>query len=190
MVVYSESKIGDDSIYQLERSLGITKDHDYAPEHLKLSDDHIFAAALRRAHESLAPVVLRCADGTLPLKAFDGLNPRGFDAPCTEVVITPVVSDSHVQALVVYGLNPRKRLDTDYERFLQRLTENIIATKLSAIHFAEEIKRGVLEAEQADLEKIQLVRRLHDEMKFSKFAERVTIGLCITDIQGNVLYAK
>lgn len=102
----------------------------------------------------------------------------------------PLVAGNDVNAFAVFGLNPRKRYDFDYEGFLRRLADQRITNKLSAILLNMEKERGELQAHEAALAKMRHDRQRQEETKFSKFAERVQVGLCVTDLDGNIVYAN
>jgi PAS domain S-box-containing protein len=186
--------------YHLEGQVGISAGHPFALPILETSEtdhtrssgsildsktNHLLITAFREAQSSHAPVVL-----TLPEGVLEGTDFRGFGAPSSEVAIFPLITGAEVNAFAVFGLNPRKRYDSDYEGFLRRLADQRITNKLSAVLLSIEKERSELQAHEAALDRRRHERARQEEMKFSKFAERVQVGLCVTDLLGNVLYAN
>jgi PAS domain S-box-containing protein len=186
--------------YHLEGQVGISAGHTFAPYILDSSEtdhtpssgrildskcNHPLIPAFREAQNSHAPVILTLSEGIL-----EGIDFRGFGVPSSEVAVFPLITGTEVNAFAVFGLNPRKRYDSEYEGFLRRLADQRITNKLSAVLLSIEKERSELQAHEAALAKRRHERQRQEEMKFSKFAERVQVGLCVTDLVGNVVYAN
>jgi hypothetical protein len=57
-----------------------------------------------------------------------GIDRRGFRVPCTTAVIIPIEAsgdEKRMEAFLILGINPRRRLDDDYEIWLDQIQENI-----------------------------------------------------------------
>lgn len=115
---------------------------------------------------------------------------RGFGVPSAEVAVYPLITGDDVHAFAVFGLNPRKRYDSDYEGFLRRLADQRITNRLSAVLLSMEKQRSELKVSEAALAQSVLQAQRQEEIKFIKFAERVQVGLCIVDLTGNIMYAN
>jgi PAS domain S-box-containing protein len=176
--------------YHLEGHVGISVGHKFAPSILEAETNHLLIPAFLKAQISQAPVLLRQHDGTLPDSIFEGVDFRGFGVPSSEVAVFPLITSVEINAFAVFGLNPRKRYDFEYEGFLRRLADQRITNKLSAVLLSMEKQRSELQAHEAALAKSHHERRLREEMKFSRFAERVQVGLCVTNLLGTVVYAN
>ncbi|QDS76178.1 hypothetical protein FKW77_007979 [Venturia effusa] len=191
--------------YHLEGQTGFSAGHACAPRILTSSDaSHPLYSAFNEAQVSRAPVILSPENGRLPEDFFSKGDRdhdsaierdvthsfRGFGVPSTEVAIYPLVTGDDVHAFAVFGLNPRKRYDLDYEVFLTRLANQKITNRLSAVLLSMEKERSELQAYEAALAKSMHERQRQEEMKFIRFAERVQVGLCVVNLSGQIVYAN
>lgn len=185
----------------LEGTLGIKSGHIVAPAQMVLEEDtEGFVPAFRNALEGNQPLVLLASDGTLPESLADGVEPRGFGAPCTTAVVCTIRAGSFAKpiAILVLGINPRRPYDDSYEDFVALLTGQITTPHVAAVVLKEEIRQGQTAARQAALDHAHLSEQLHartleyrhSETIFSRFAERAAVGLVITNADGGVVYAN
>lgn len=181
------------STFTLEGNLGLPAGHPLVPERIQLEGTHLFSTAMNTARqtESMNPIVLRLVDGTLPPSAFNGVTEwRGFGAPVTEVAICPMKSESdRITAFAIIGINPRKRYDRNYKHFLSQLT-CLIPPRLTLLLLAQERERRAIMTKEAAVQRERLSGLLRTEMRFANFADRAPVGLCVTDIEGSILYAN
>ncbi len=193
---------GTNTICTLEGTLGITPGHEAAPVHLYLGpESEGLAQAFRDSLRTESPLVLQ--DGTahsLPKNFFQGVEWRGFGVPCTSALVCPIRSGSpdSLTGFLLLALNPRAPYDNDYQEFISSVTKQITSPHFSAVLLQEEIRQGKFEAKQAAIERAELSKQLlaktleyeQSEAKFSRFADRVSVGFAIGDPNGRVLYAN
>jgi signal transduction histidine kinase/CheY-like chemotaxis protein len=176
--------------YALEGVANIPRDHKSAPSEISLLQSEGLGPAIHKAWETRAPVLLSTGDESLSDTAFVDIPWRGSQISIINVIIWPIVSGADILSFLVVGLNPRLHYNTEYSIWLHRLIEEVIAYRLSTILLAEEQFRGTMLAKEAQIEKARFFDQLREEMKFSRFADRTTVGLCITNIKGDVVYAN
>jgi PAS domain-containing protein len=174
----------------LEGVANIPERHQSAPVQISLMQSEGFAPAMRKARDSRAPILLSTSDGSLSKDAFADISWRGEATPITNVVVWPIVSSVDTVAFLVFGLNPRLDYDAKYRLWLHRIVEEVLGNKLSSILLAQEQLRGTLLAKEAQIEKARFFERLREEKKFSRFADRTTVGLCVTNNKGDIVYAN
>jgi PAS domain-containing protein len=195
-MVYANRTSGQDCpnrkscTFTLEGTLGIPNGHECAPPEISLDDErHFLQAAFNKAKVTWAQVILQSSDGSLPVSALEGITWRGFEVPCSEVAICPVKSGPEIIAFVIIGLNPRKTYNVDYEQFLNQII-HVVAPKMSSILLNQERDRRATITMEAAVERDKMVSRLRQDMKFSRFADLAPISLCVTDSQGEIVYAN
>ena len=185
----------------LEGNLGIEQGHKAAPACFDLeSNTYELAGALRETAKRLSPLVLRKSDNTLPTQLFEGIQWRGHGVPCEAAVICAIRDDSDKSTIgfLIVGLSPRRPYDAPYQDFIQLLTKQVATPHVSKIRLREQVEAGRLAATQAALERVWLDEQLaaktaafeHAELKFSRFADRLPMGVGIADEQGRVLYGN
>jgi PAS domain S-box-containing protein len=194
-MIYSNFHSHHDSLnknslqYILEGVLGVAAGHSMAPHHIDLDRTNPFAGAMRTARSTFSPVILRFSDGTLSPSVLDGIEWRGFGVPITEFAIYPIRSGPDVPAFALFGLNPMKHLDADFQQWLNQMIQ-LVTPRMTSILLAQERERRVIMAEEAAVERERLSSLLREEMKFSRFADRAPVALFVTDTSGEILYAN
>jgi hypothetical protein len=125
----------------LEGSLGVPPVHPTrsSPLDLKTSDE-AWGPYLREAMKSDKPILLNSEDGSLSELVF-GLECRGFQEPCSSVVVCPIhpMSGESILGFLVMGVNPRRPYDDDYQLFIQLLSRQLATSMASVVLFEEEI---------------------------------------------------
>jgi PAS domain S-box-containing protein len=184
-----DSSPKNSSLYTLEGALGVQPGHIIAPQRIRLDSTDFLASAIRTARSTLAPVILRCSDGTLPESVLESIEWRGYGVPVTELAVWPVQSGSEVPAVALFGLNPHRRADADYQLWLNQMIQ-LVMPKMTSILLSQERERRAMMAEENAVERERLSNLLQEEMKFSRFADRAPVGLCVTDTLGEILFAN
>ncbi|KHN96745.1 ATPase-like, ATP-binding domain protein [Metarhizium album ARSEF 1941] len=187
----------------LEGAPGVPHGHVAAPPSIDLkSSDEGFAPYMRQCMAmGGAPVVLSEEGGNLPKHLLEGLQYRGFPAPCSTIVIFPVVPTTTTEAIagfIVMGTNPRRPYDEDYKLFVDLLSRQLATSLASVLLFEEEIKRGQRAARLAALDRqelsLQLIQRTQEvnesEYRFTRMAEFAPVGMFIADALGSINYCN
>ncbi|KAF3011382.1 hypothetical protein E8E14_009607 [Neopestalotiopsis sp. 37M] len=151
---------------RLEGSIGVDSDHIAAKEYMDAQYDI----------DGFAPKVLSAftAEETLVLKTND---------PSLEPLLSGIGSDDEIVAFFIFGLNPYRRYNQLYEDFLRSLTE-VMRPHIARIKLSEEVQRRAEIARKAtsDFQK--------SEKRFESFAARSTIGLAVSGLDRNIIYAN
>lgn len=183
----------------LEGSLGVPEGHPSAPAQLDLRNcSDGFGRHFHEAAKSERPIVLSVRDGTLSGELLEGIEWRGFDAPCTSVVVCPILptTGDAVLGFFVMGINPRRPYCADYELFVQLLTRQLATSMASVVLFEEEIKRGQRAAQLAARDRIELSKQLaartqeaaESDSRFTRMAELAPVGIFMADGEGRMTY--
>lgn len=180
----------DKCTFTLEKSTIPTESHPFVPSAVALSALEGLGAAMQTASETREPVFLSVADGSLPVSAFDGVLWRDSTVDISTISVWPVIFSLEVSAFLILGLTPRLSLDEQFRQWLHRVVQEVLAHRLSVISLEEEQANRALLAAEAQIEKVQFFDRLREEKKFSKFAERTSVGLCVTNMNGEIIYAN
>lgn len=170
-------------ICRLEDSFGVESCHYLAKEYLDAQYDvDGLAPRVLEAFTSDEPLVLEAADPQLA-SLLDGINWKGHGSPSHQLAVLPLRSEDDIVSLFIIGLNPYRRYNEMYRSFLQSITE-VLGPQVSRIKLSEEVQRRVEVAEKAtsDFEK--------SEERFTRFAERSTIGLAVAGVDGQIMYAN
>ncbi|KAF7945364.1 hypothetical protein EAE96_010139 [Botrytis aclada] len=175
----------------LEGSVGIPEGNSIAPSGFDLACDQNwltepFNQAMNAMESILVPV-----NPELKQK-FDGIQFRGFGQP-THVVVCPIM-DSKTQsvlAFLVIALNPRLSYDKDYQEWIHVLSKQVMTPQLSAIILRQEVERRLALAKQEARDREILSHQLTEsEKNFTRFAERIPVGLAILKTDGTALTAN
>jgi PAS domain S-box-containing protein len=184
----------------LEGTLGVPPVHPTrsSPLDLKTSEE-AWSPYLREAMKIDKPVLLNSEDGLLSELIF-GLECRGFQEPCSSVVVCPIhpMSGESILGFLVMGVNPRRPYDDDYQLFIQLLSRQLATSMASVVLFEEEIRRGQRAARLAALDRIELSKQLdlrtqevaESETKFTRMAEFAPVGMFIADSCGEITYSN
>jgi len=184
----------------LEGTLGVPPIHStrLSPLDLKMSEE-AWSPYLREAIKTDKPVLLNSKNGSLS-KLISGLECRGFQEPCSSVVVCPIhpMSGESILGFLVIGVNPRRPYDDDYQLFIQLLSRQLATSMASVVLFEEEIQRGQQAARLAALDRIELSKQLdlrtqevaESETKFTRMAEFAPVGMFIADSYGEITYSN
>ncbi|KAK2589752.1 hypothetical protein QQS21_012572 [Conoideocrella luteorostrata] len=191
------------SQFILEGSPGVPDGHGAAPEILDWkSSEEGFAPYMRQClSQGGAPIVLSEEAGTLPTHLLQGIQWRGFGDPCSTVVVLPVIPTTLREAVagfIIFGANPRRPYDDDYQLFVQLLSRQLATSMASVVLFEEEIRRGQRAAKLAALDRqelsMQLIQRTQEatesEYRFTRMAEFAPVGMFIADAHGEINYCN
>jgi PAS domain S-box-containing protein len=184
----------------LEGTLGVPPIHSTRPSPLDLkTSDEAWSPYLREAMKTDKPVLLNSEDGSLS-ELISGLECRGFQEPCSSIVVCPIhpMSGESILGFLVMGVNPRRPYDDDYQLFIQLLSRQLATSMASVVLFEEEIRRGQRAARLAALDRIELSKQLdlrtqevaESETKFTRMAEFAPVGMFIADSYGKITYSN
>ena len=197
----SSTSLGQSKQCVLEGTLGTSGGHPVAPERIDLrSGKEGFVSAFRLAMTNDKPIVLAEEDSTLDASIFDGIQWRGWGDPSRTVVICPIrpTTGESTLGFLVMCTNPRRPYDEDYSLFVQLLGRQLATSIASVVLFEEEIRRGEQAAKLAAQDRIELSTQLaartqeaaESEMKFTRMAELVPVGMFMADSQGQITYCN
>ncbi len=184
----------------LEGTLGVPPVHPTrsSPLDLKTSEE-AWTPYLREAMKTDKPVLLNSEDGSLSEIILD-LEGRGFQEPCSSVVVCPIhpMSGESILGFLVMGVNPRRPYDDDYQLFITLLSRQLATSMASVVLFEEEIQRGKRAARLAALDRIELSKQLdlrtqeavESETKFTRMAEFAPVGMFIANSRGEITYSN
>ncbi|KAI4592781.1 hypothetical protein KJ359_010412 [Pestalotiopsis sp. 9143b] len=168
---------------RLEGSIGVSSDHVAAKQYMDAQYDiDGFAPKVLSAFTADEPLVLKTTDPSLePL--LNGIGWKGHGSPSHELVILPLKSEDEFVAFFIFGLNPYRRYNQLYEDFLRSVAD-VMRPHIARIKLSEEVRRRAEIARKAtsDFEKSQ--------QRFESFAARSTVGLAVTDVHRNIIYAN
>lgn len=191
---------GAKNVCRLEGSLGVPDGHPIIPPTVSLDSNGGLSPAFRKAIDMRSPTLIQTKDGTFPASLLEGLNYRGFKAPCREAVIFPILptKDEYVTGLLLFGLNPCRPFDNDYQQFVSLLSQKLASTLASTILLEEESRRGRNMAEQAAYDQAALQEKLEVRtkqanetmQKFQAIAEFIPVGMCFGDRHGRLTFAN
>jgi PAS domain-containing protein len=168
---------------RLEGSIGAPSDHVAAKQYMDAQYDlDGFAPSVLAAITSDEILKLTASDPSLePL--LDGIGWKGYGLPSCELAIVPIKSDAESIGFFIVGLNPYRRYNQLYHDFLRSIAETV-GPQISKIKLSEEVQRREEIALKAtsDFQK--------SEQRFSRFAERSTIGLAVAGLERDIMYAN
>jgi signal transduction histidine kinase len=180
----------------LEISVSVPPDHPAAPAEVDANNLTGITKYFYQAHRTAEPLVLRVEDGTLAEDLVKGLHSRGFQDPCTSVVIIEIIpTTGHastrdtVLGYLVLGLNTRRPFDAEYKQFIQVLKRQITTSMAAVLLLEEEIRRGRTIAEQAVIDQQimeeKLSRRTMEleerNLQLKHFADCVPVGIFVLE---------
>lgn len=89
---------------------------------------------------------------------------------------------------LVVGVNPRRQFDDDYQSFIQLLNMQLATSLASTTLLETEIRRGLIEAEAAALERARLSAELASQKnRMQRIAENSRVGMFSIDTAGLLL---
>jgi len=172
----------------LEGAIGVPDGHLAAPQHLDLKRSREgFVPSFRESMRIREPTLLHTRDGTLPEVLLDGIEWRGFEEPCREVIIFPVrpTNGDSVMAFLVLGVNPRRPYDDEYKAFTGMLNRQLATSLASVILYEDEVRRSRDAAETAALEKEQLTQQLNLQAnRLRRMTEFSPLGMFLISPEG------
>lgn len=171
----------------LEGSIGVPEGHTAAPPRLDLHRARGgFIPSFRDALRTRQPKLLKIVDGSLSESLLEGIKWKGYGEPCREAIVCPIrpTNGDDVMGFLLFGINPRRRYDEDYQKFVQLLDRQLATSLASVKLFEEESLRGAETAvrfsKELDLERT----------RFQRMAEISSVGLFSIGIDGKVLEAN
>jgi len=122
---------------------------------------------------------------------------------CSTAIVIPILSRGDIvrtEAFIVLGINTKKRLDDDYDIWLDQIQENI-SEYLAGVRSAEQVVQEAIRKQLADVEKrraSELSARLKEvkdqlrkkELRFTNMASAIPIGLIEMDSKGATIYTN
>nr|POF07025.1 hybrid signal transduction histidine kinase k [Quercus suber] len=178
----------------LEGSLGIGPGNETVPARFDLHDEtDQLAVACKEAASRNGTLLLRTIDNMLPLQLFTEGQNRGHGVPCEAAVICAVKDNLHNCSIgfLLLGLNPYRPYDAPYQDFIRMLTLQVTTPHVSNVLLRGQVEAGKVAATQSALERVQLDERLAaSELKFSRFADSLSMGVGIADSNGRLLYSN
>jgi signal transduction histidine kinase len=182
--------------YSLEVSVSVPSGHPAAPSEVDANNLTGITEYFYQAHRTKEPLVLRVEDGTLAEDLVKGLHSRGFQDPCTSVVIIEIIpTTGHgstrdtVLGYLVLGLNTRRPFDAEYKQFIQVLRRQITTSMAAVLLLEEEIRRGRTIAEQAAFDQQVMEDKLslrtleleEKNLQLKHFADCVPVGVFVLE---------
>ncbi|KAJ9651878.1 hypothetical protein H2198_008876 [Neophaeococcomyces mojaviensis] len=155
--------------------------HPLIPEETELHEGHIgFVPFFRTAKSRAEALILHTADRTLPPHMLEGFQWRGFgDAP-RSIAILPLSTNERLLAILVFGLNPRRPYDDEYDDFVNVLIRLASATVASAIGH-----------EKAQNRTERLAKQIEDnERSVREIAEYGPVGIARIALSGKLVWGN
>ncbi|KAI5820916.1 hypothetical protein BZA77DRAFT_238992 [Pyronema omphalodes] len=129
-------------------------------------------------------------DNLQDVEVFRKIAHRGFRKPCKSAVCLPILSKRGIirtEAFILLGINPKRKLDDDYEIWLDQIQENV-TEYLACVRESEEEVRAAMQEQLADVERrraSELSARLKEvkhelrknELRFTNMANSIPVGL-------------
>lgn len=165
---------------RLQRAIGVTAPHALAQEYVDVQDvaQGGFAPAMLDAIKTKTLQVVDYEEAHLE-QLLDGVKWVGFGTPSCQFAIVPIFVHHHIFAVLVIGLNPRRRFNPMYRAFFDSIAD-ILAPQIHRIRLSEEVTR------RAELARRATLAFEKSEGRFSRFAERTIVGLATIDNGGRV----
>ncbi|CAG8980025.1 hypothetical protein HYALB_00005199 [Hymenoscyphus albidus] len=178
----------------LEGSIGVPDGHAAAPSRLDLHRARGgFIPSFRDALRTRQPKLLKIVDGSLSESLLEGIQWRGYGEPCREAIVCPIrpTNSDDVMGFLVFGINPRRRYDEDYQKFVQLLDRQMTTSLASVKLFEEETLRGDTAKENAEAERVRFSKELDlERTRLQRMAEISSVGLFSIGVDGKVLEAN
>jgi len=173
----------------LEGTVGIDADDGALPERFGLgmqleACSGIIKACLR-VWQSLEPIALHSADGSLPISLRRASLGRGFDDELRTAIVTPIMSavaDQEMLGILVIGLSPRSPYDEEYKLWTH-IVSDLVRKTATLIILPEEQRRAQRIANELNDSlvhqlRITTLQAEQSEGKFRRMAESAPQGMC------------
>ncbi|KAG9843877.1 histidine kinase, partial [Aureobasidium melanogenum] len=146
-----------------------------------------FHQVVKKAISSGEPVLLEISHEKTPDWLKTDTPGRAFEELITHAVVMPIRpttrNDSeglNAIGFVVMGLNPRRKYDTDYQRYTRLWSQQLATSAASVVLLEQENKR-----------QMQLKAQLSiNELRFSRFAEMSNVAMWILEPNGTLVYGN
>ncbi|KAF2027286.1 putative histidine kinase HHK11p [Setomelanomma holmii] len=178
--------------YQLKGTIGVHHGHTIAPHAINIQcEGSGLQPLLARAAKSRKATVVQFEELCLTDRELKDINWKGYSEPCRTIVICPLLptTGEQVEGFLIFGTNPRRPFDEDYQQFLHVMLRLLATSWASVALFEEEVRQK----EKAMVRAAQLQEQLLAEMqmketRFQRFAERADVAIFITDAAGRYTY--
>lgn len=175
----------------LEGTLGIPDGHPSVPRRADLKRSHGgFVPYFRDSIQTRERTLISVKDGTLTEALMEGFESRGFPAPCREALVCPIrpINGENVMGFLVFGVNPGRPFDDDYQGFVDLLGRQLATSLASVTPFKAEVRRGLTAAEPTALERSRLSEELAVQTsRLQRIAEVSPVGMFSIDSAGLLL---
>ena len=179
----------------LEGLIGIREDHPAATPTIDLfGDKDEYAECFRDAWRKGTSILL---ESSLPQLLKGLATERDSGIPCKSAVITPIpgLAEKSVIGFLIFGMNPRRPYDEDYQLFIRLLSERLGEVS-AAIFIPEEQKRSRATAEETALRHAlvsqQLLARAQEaergEAMFTRLAHLAPVGVGMFRSDGSPVF--
>ncbi|KAK0277492.1 hypothetical protein LTR91_021262 [Friedmanniomyces endolithicus] len=185
----------------LEGTVGIDADDGALPERFGLgmqleACSGIIKACLR-VWQSLEPIALHSADGSLPISLRRASLGRGFDDELRMAIVTPIMSavaDQEMLGILVIGLSPRSPYDEEYKLWTH-IVSDLVRKTATLIILPEEQRRAQRIANELNDSlvhqlRITTLQAEQSEGKFRRMAESAPQGMYMFDSEGRTLHVN
>lgn len=161
----------------LEENIGLSQEdgHRLVPQRGDLYEGTSgFLPYYRKVKATMRPLLLHTSDGSLPPELLEDFRWQGFGEKSRSVAIIPLAAGGRLLGIMVFGLNPRRPYDEDYDLFVNNFAIRASATVSSVVDKEEAHRRA--ERLTQDLEK--------SEKQIRDLAEHGPVGILIVAPNG------
>ncbi|KAK5327090.1 hypothetical protein LTR70_001832 [Exophiala xenobiotica] len=182
----SSLRFGSPAIYrsfEVVGCIGLSQSHPLRSQEVDLDADlNGLSAAIHEAVGHMRTVVISADDADVATLLSD-VQWKGSGVPSKQFAVVPIAGGSKTPAALVIGINPHRRYNSWYQSFLEMISD-VLASSMSKIRLSNELKYRAEIATKAtrDFQRT--------EMRFSRFANRSTVGLAVTDLAGKIIFAN
>ncbi|KAL2399839.1 hypothetical protein ABEF93_001826 [Exophiala dermatitidis] len=179
---YSAEDSASSCVLTLQQSLGLPADgHPLVPQQVDIYDGSTgFPFYYRKVKATHRPLVIHCADGSLPETLLDGFAWRGYGERPVSLVFVPVSVSSRLLGIIVFGWNPRRQYRPEDDAFINALCRQVSATIAFAIDWNET-------RQWAERMTMQLADR---DKQIREIAEHGPVGMVRLTPAGNIVWAN
>jgi PAS domain-containing protein len=153
-----------------------------------------FVRIIKRAIRYGETTLLRRDDSDVPGWVFDMGQSINSGQACRSALLIPIrptsrddIEGQNVIGFLIVGLAESREYDKDYEQFAYLCSRQLATSAASIMLLEQEIRRQEQLAEQLSISARQTQEL---EMKLSRFADISNIGMWISSIGGELLYAN
>ncbi|RDW71727.1 hypothetical protein BP5796_07761 [Coleophoma crateriformis] len=181
-------------VCELEGTIGVPDNHPCAIQILDLmkSSDG-FAPAFKIALKERTAMHLQRSDKAFPETLLNGIESRGFEEPCQEIVVLPVypTASREILGFLVVGINTRRAYDDQYRQFIQLLERQLSSSVAGIVLLEEEMRRAEVNAQIAAADRDELLGRVEEmETRFKQMAEHAPVGMFNYEPDGSLIWAN